>query len=69
MENTAMNIMLAKFKDHCQRWHAAQRIHNYRGRTNVIAYLTTRYGIEAVRRHKKMIIATLNHAEGVYVLE
>lgn len=62
-----MNTRLIKFKEHCARWQQESRTHNYRGRANVLAYLSNRYGVEAVKRHKKWIVGALNNAEGIHV--
>lgn len=62
-----MNTMLLKFKAHSDRWHQCSTGHDYRGRTNVVAHLTSLYGVDAVLRHKKSIVRTLNKVEGVYV--
>jgi hypothetical protein len=64
-----MNARLLKFKAHCQRWRRESRTYNYRGRANVMAYLTHRYGVDAVIRHKRWIVRALNNAEGIYVVE
>ena len=64
-----MNTMLLKFKAHSEHWHQSRRGHDYRGRTNVVAHLTSLYGVDAVMRHKKSIVRTLNKVEGVYVAE
>jgi hypothetical protein len=64
-----MNAMLVKFKEHCERWHREQRTHDYRGRANVLGYLTQRYGLEAVKRHKRWIVRALDNAEGLVVVE
>lgn len=65
-----MSAVLTKFKSHCERWRTEQpRLHNYRGRTFVMSHLISRYGLEAVMRHKKRIVRALNNAEGVHVTE
>lgn len=64
-----MNVMLLKFKMHCERWHRTRNGHDYRGRTYVVAHLTSLYGIDAVIRHKKSIIRTLNNAEGIHITD
>lgn len=64
-----MNIMLLKFKAHSERWHQNSGGHDYRGRTHVVAHLTSLYGVDAVIRHKKSIIRTLNNAEGFSVAD
>jgi hypothetical protein len=68
-QGTGMSAVLLKFKDHCQRWHQENRTHNYRGRANVMGYFTTRYGVDAVKRHKRWIVRALNNAEGIHVVE
>ena len=62
-----MNTMLLKFKAHSKRWHQNRGGHDYRGRTYVFAHLTSLYGVDAVIRHKKSIIRTLDNAEGVHI--
>ena len=62
-----MNTMLIKFKAHSEHWHQSSGGYDYRGRTNVVAHLTSLYGVDAVIRHKKSIVRTLNNAEGVYI--
>ncbi len=67
-----MNSRLTRFKHHCERWQQerqTQSSHNYRGRANVIAYLSDRYGVDSVKRHKKWIVRALNNAEGVQVAD
>lgn len=64
-----MNTMLQKFRTHSERWHQSCCGHDYRGRTNVVAHLTSLYGVDAVIRHKRSIVRTLNKAEGVFVTE
>ena len=64
-----MNVMLMKFKAHSARWHQNSRGYDYRGRTYVVAHLTSLYGVDAVIRHKKSITRTLNNAEGISVTE
>lgn len=64
-----MNSILTRFKHHCELWHQERKTHDYRGRTNVIAYLSDRYGVKAVKRHKKWIVRALNNAEGIHVAE
>ena len=60
-----MNPMLLKFKAHSKRWHQSCDGHDYRGRTHVVAYLTSLYGVDAVIRHKKSIMRILDNAEGI----
>ena len=60
-----MNTMLLKFKAHSKRWHQSCDGHDYRGRTHVVAYLTSLYGVDAVIRHKKSIMRALDNAEGL----
>lgn len=64
-----MNTMLQKFKVHSARWHQNSGRYDYRGRTYVVAHLTSLYGVDAVIRHKKSIVRTLNNAEGVHVTD
>ncbi len=64
-----MSTILKKFKVHSARWHQNSGRYDYRGRTYVVAHLTSLYGVDAVIRHKKSIVRTLNNAEGVHITD
>lgn len=64
-----MSTILKKFRVHSARWHQNSSRPDYRGRTYVVAHLTLLYGVDAVIRHKKSIVRTLNNAEGVHLTE
>lgn len=63
-----MNNTLKKFRCHCQCWHQTQTLYNYRGRANIYRRLTSRFGVEAVKRHRKTIRTILDNAEGLCTL-
>lgn len=61
-----MNTTLNKFKIHSEQWHrAVPHMHDYRGRANVVSHFVSRFGVEAVLRHKRQIVEVLNRVEGM----
>lgn len=68
MEGYLMSIMLQKFRNRCLISETHSTPYDYRGRAIVFGHLIGRFGIERVKRHKRLITQVLNNAEGFCVL-